>query len=301
MGAGLAAGLAAALVVAILLAAPVAAMAQTPPDQLPSLQPEGQPAPAKPAPKPAPKSKSRTRAQQPPRPTSEVQPDLDSGDQLAPSQMQQPMPAAVPMPGKPPKRAAAPTAAASGGGGNHRPAPGARTIACSGAFAKDSSHLKIAVAFDTKNIAFTDVDSGVGGKVQATVIYPSDPKRRLEVWWNNPANRSDTYLIIINGQSNWMAPKGVRLGLGLQALEKLNKKPFKLKGLGKDNIAAVSDWQGGALATLPGGCKIGVNMNADPKAAAEVRTAVTGDKEFSSSDAAMRAAKPTVGEIIIGY
>jgi hypothetical protein len=288
------AGLAAGPMVAVLLAAPVAVMAQAEPDQLPSLQPDAQPAPAKPAPKP----KSRTRAHQTQRPTSEVQPDLDTGDQLAPSQMQQPMPAAVPMPGKPPKRTATPAAA---GGGNPRPAPGARTIACSGAFAKDSSHLKIAVAFDSKNITFTEVDSGVGGKVQATVIYPSDPKRRLEVWWNNPANRSDTYLIIINGQSNWVAPKGVHLGLGLQAIEKLNKKPFKLKGFSKDNIAAVSDWQGGALATLPGGCKVGINLAVDPKAAAEVRSAVTGDKEFDSSDPAMRAAKPTVGEIIIGY
>jgi hypothetical protein len=282
--------------VVVLLAAPAAVMAQAEPDQLPSLQPEGQPAPAKPAQKPKP----RTRAQQAPRPTSEVQPDLDTGDQLAPSQMQQPMPAAVPMPGKPPKRAAAHPAAASGGG-NPRPAPGARTIACSGVFAKDSSHLKIAVAFDSKNITFTEVDSGVGGKVQATVIYPSDPKRRLEVWWNNPASRSDTYLIIINGQSNWIAPKGVRLGLGLQAIEKLNKKPFKLKGFSKDNIAAVSDWQGGALATLPGGCKVGVNLAVDPKAPAEVRSAVTGDKEFESSDPAMRAAKPAIAEIIIGY
>jgi hypothetical protein len=244
---------------------------------------------AAPAPAPAPR---RARPQQPQRPTSEVQPDLDAKDQLAPSQIKQPMPAAVPMPGKPPRHAAA-------GARSH---PGGRTtVACSGAFAKDSSHLKIAVAFDSKNITFTDVDSGVGGKVPATVIYPNDPKRRLEVWWNNPANRSDTYLIIINGQSTWVAPRGVRLGLTLPALEKLNRKPFKLKGFSKDNIAAVSDWEGGTLASLPGGCKVGINLFVDPKAPADVRSAVTGDKEFVSTDAAMRAAKPTVGEIIIGY
>jgi hypothetical protein len=234
------------------------------------------------------------RPRQPRRPTSEVQPDLDPKDQLAPSQIKQSMPAAVPMPGKPARRAAA---HAAGGG---QPRGRAHSIACKGAFAKDSSHLKIAVAFDSKNITFTEVDSSVG-KVQATVIYPDDPKRRLEVWWNNPASRSDTNIIVINGQSTWLAPKGVRLGLSLVALEKLNRKPFKLKGFGKDNIAAVSDWQGGALAVLPGGCKIGVNLAIDPKASADVRSAVAGDKEFGSADPAMRAAKPTIGEIIIGY
>jgi hypothetical protein len=244
---------------------------------------------------PTTKPTRRTRAKQPTQPTSQLQPDLDAGDQLAPSQMKQPMPAAVPMPGKPARRAAAKMEPGD------RPRPGARTIACSGAFAKDSSHLKIAVAFDSKNITFTEIDSGVGGKVQASVIYPNDPKRRLEVWWNNPANRSDLYLIVINGQSNWMAPKGVHLGMGLAALEKINKKPFKLKAFNKDNIAAVSDWDGGALAALPGGCKVGVNLAVDPKATPDIRSAASGDKEFASGDAAMLAAKPTVGEIILGY
>jgi hypothetical protein len=290
--------LGAACAAGLVVAAPAAAPAASPGESSarPVIVAQADPDAPDTAPAPSTRPTRRTRPQQPQQPTSQVQPDLDAGDQLAPSQMQQQMPAAVPMPGRPPsaKRAAATSAGA-------RPAPGARAIACSGAFAKDSSHLKLAVAFDSKNITFTDVDSGVGGKIQASVIYPNEPKRRLEVWWNNPASRSDTYLIVINGQSNWIAPKGVHLGLGLQALEKLNKKPFKLKGFNKDNIAAVSDWQGGALATLPGGCKFGINMMPDPKATAEARSAVTADKDFDSNDAAMLAAKPIVGEILIGY
>jgi hypothetical protein len=236
----------------------------------------------------------RPRAQQPQLPTSQLQPDLDAADQLAPSQIQQPLPPAVPTPGKPATAPARERAQAD------RPPPGARSVVCKGAFGKDSSHLKLAIAFDSRNITFTEVDGGSVGKVQASVIYPSDTKRRLEVWWNNPASRTDTYLIVINGQSTWVAPKGVRLGLPLVALEKLNKKPFKLKGL-KDNIAAVSDWQGGALASLPGGCKMGVSMVADAKATDDARKAVSEDKEYESSDEAVRAVKPTVSEIIIGY
>ena len=60
-------------------------------------------------------------------------------------------------------------------------------------------------------------------------------------------------------------------------------------------------WEGGALSALPGGCKVGMRLLADAKSPEEARSAVAGDKEFLSSDASVRALKPTVGEILIGY
>jgi hypothetical protein len=244
--------------------------------------------------------------------TTPTNPDLDTDDQLAPSQMQQQMPAAVaqPMsapvkPTKPavPASASASAAAAAPAGG---PKAGAaimasRIVACSGAFSKDSSHLRLAMTFDTKNVTYTDVESNAGTKTPASVLFANDPKRRLEVWWSNPAARSQTYLIVINGKSTWTAPGGMKLGLTLAQLEKLNHKPFKLKGFDKDGTATVSDWDGGLLANLAGGCKSGLSLQADPKAAPDAVAALTADKEYSSADPAIRAVKPTVSEILIGY
>ena len=87
----------------------------------------------------------------------------------------------------------------------------------------------------------------------------------------------------------------------LPELEKLNHKPFKIKGFDKDGVATVSDWDGGALATLPGGCKSGLSLHADPKVSADALSELTADKEYSSSDDAIRAVKPVVTEILIGY
>ena len=87
----------------------------------------------------------------------------------------------------------------------------------------------------------------------------------------------------------------------MEQVEKLNHKPFKLKGFDKDRIATVSDWDAGALATIAGGCNAGLSLRSDPKASAEKIGALSADKEYSSSDPAIRAAKPTVGEILIGY
>src|SRR5215467_7198734 len=98
----------------------------------------------------------------------------------------------------------------------------ARAVACSGAFAKDSNHLKLATAYKTQNVVFTEVNAGEGKKLMASVLFPKDPKRRLEVWWQNEAASAGTYRIVINDKSTWAAPKGVRLGQQLAALERAN-------------------------------------------------------------------------------
>ena len=179
--------------------------------------------------------------------------------------------------------------------------PPTTVVACSGTFAKDSSHLKLAMFFDSKNITFTDVEASDGSKVPASILFPNDPKRRLEVWWSNETARKDIYLIVISGQSTWTAPGGLRLDQTLEQVEKINHKAFKLKGFDKDRIATVSDWDGGELATLAGDCSAGLGLRADAKASAEKINALSADKEYSSSDPAIRAAKPTVSEILIGY
>ena len=172
-------------------------------------------------------------------------------------------------------------------------------VECSGPFAKDSGMLALAMAYDSRNMTFSH-ETVPGGEADVTTLFPNDPRRRLEVWWTNP-NRTGTYLIDIAGKSTWTGPLGLRLGLTLEQLEKLNHKPFKLKGFDKSGVAAVSDWDGGALATLPGGCKSGVNLTPDPKATPDAISALTADKDYSSSDPDMRAVKPTVSEVLIGY
>jgi hypothetical protein len=152
-----------------------------------------------------------------------------------------------------------------------------------------------------QNVEFTEVSGDDGSTLMASVIFPKDPKRRLEVLWDDDAQRVGTRMVVIGGQSTWTAPKGVRLGLPLAALEKLNGKPFKLMGFEKDGMAIVSDWNNGALGLLTDGCKVGVQFKPDPKATATTLGAVGSDKEFASSDPAVRAAKPTIGEIIVGY
>ena len=226
--------------------------------------------------------------------------NLNAEDQLSPSQMAQPMPGAVASPTAGPGQSARHPAAAAAAPAKPGAAAGMHVVACSGPFSKDSSNLKLAMVFDSRNVSFEDVDVG-GTKVGASVLFTKDPKRRLEIWWQNPAARSGLYLILINGQSAWSGPGGLKLGLTLAELEKLNHKPFKLKGFDKDGTATVSDWDGGALSKIPGDCKSGVSLKPDAKASTDAIGALTADKEYASSDAEMRDVKPKISEILIGY
>jgi hypothetical protein len=218
--------------------------------------------------------------------------------QLEPYRLAQAAPNQRKTPELRPERPRAPSAKKAGP--KRVPEP-ARVVACSGTFARDSDYTKLAAAFRSENVDLAAVDAGDGNKVMASVLFQKDPKRRLDVWWRDEANHSGTYLIVIGGQSTWTGPNGVRLGLGMAALEKLNSKPFKLTGVGKDGIAMVSDWQDGNLGQLPGDCAMRVSLRLDPKTQAAARNGVSSDKEFESTDSVVLAVKPTVSEILIGY
>jgi hypothetical protein len=162
-------------------------------------------------------------------------------------------------------------------------------IRCDGPFAKDTSHAKLAKAFGARNVA------AAGG---ATVLFPNDPKRRLEVTWRDAAGRARPASILVEGQSTWRV-RGFRLGKPLAQVEKANGKPFKLVGFA-DGGGNARDWQGGALDKLSGGCLLGMRFAPNPKTAAEARNKVSSG-ELASDSPDVRAVKATIVEMIVGY
>jgi hypothetical protein len=299
--AALLAGLAMTLVTTT--AGVASAQQHQPPPAQPAIIDEGEDTlPGTPAPQPAKPAHTQALTAAP---TLQSDPGLDADDQLAPSQLKQPMPAAVAEPTGG-ERTHAATRAIDGTAG---PAVSAKlrraampvSVACAGVFGPDSSHAKLALAFRSRNVTFTQIDGSSGAKTMASVLFAKDPTRRLEVWWSKPASRSDIHLIVINGRSDWMAPGELRLGLTLPDVEKLNGKPFKLSGFDKSDVATLSSWNGGALAKLPGGCKVGISLRAALAAAPSAIGDAPAEREFTSTDSAVRAVNPTISEILVAY
>ncbi len=180
-------------------------------------------------------------------------------------------------------------------------AASARVIKCEGPFARDAGHADLVKAFGNNNVVDQDIDGAEGQKIKASVLHPNDPKARLEFIWNDEKARRAP-MIRAKDQSAWTAANGLRIGLALADVEKMNGKPFKLSGFDWDYGGKVTDWQGGALGKpQPGGCIIGVEF-VHPEDSPEANlTKVTGDGEFRSDNADMRAVEPYVAVVIISY
>mgnify|MGYP001097377928 FL=1 len=156
-------------------------------------------------------------------------------------------------------------------------------------------------SFGAANVTFTEVPGPGASKINASVVFPDDPKKRLEVIWHDEAQRTRPSAIVITAVSQWSAPSGMRLGLPLTDVEKRNGKPFMLSGFGADYGGSVSDWQGGKRDQLGGACRMGMRFSEDSGTSAEARARVQGEQVFPSNDPGIRGVKPRVSEIIIGY
>jgi hypothetical protein len=248
-------------------------------------------------PTPPAQPQQQQQQQQPKQPPK--QPQQQDVEELTPGQIRRAQEAAEPPPTpKRPKAVSRPKPKPK-----PRPSvarPNGRAVSCGGAFAKNSNHVRLAQAFGSENIIHTEIEGAENTRLQASVLFPRDPRQRLEVVWENDAARTNTFLIVIKGNSAWTAPRGLHLGMPLDEIEKLNGRAFKLRGFAEDG-SMVLDWQGGALATLPGGCKVSLRLVAHANAPEAARQRVAGRKELVSNDASVRALRPAVAEILLGY
>jgi hypothetical protein len=268
-------------VLASLIALPALVFAQQPP---PWPAPSGaQPPPAAwpdppgtdqpPAPPPKTKGKKAKNKktpppQEPPDPRFEEEPAADGS--------QPPGPGPTPAPAPAPRKQAA-----------------AFNIQCDGPFAKDASHAKLAKTFGARNVV-------AAPGAATTVVFPNDPKRRIEVTWRDGAGRSRPSMILVEAQSTWRV-RGFRLGDLMSQVEKANGKPLRFAGFGATPGGNARDWQGGKLDQLSGGCVLGMRFAPNSKTPQDALTKVTVGSDLTSDSADVRAVKPVIVEMIVGY
>ena len=178
----------------------------------------------------------------------------------------------------------------------------APVLSCTGPLGPDASHAGLVAAYGAANVAWREVDGAEGEKIHASIVFPDDPKRRLELFWFDEKKRTGLASIRPARDNRVAAQNGLAPGLTLAQVEKLNGGPFSLSGFQWDYGGFVGDWQGGALSKpAAGGCLVTVRFTLPETTPDAVASAVAGDRTFSSTDPKMRAAKPIVDEIAFGY
>lgn len=175
-------------------------------------------------------------------------------------------------------------------------------LTCAAPFDRATSHAAVLKVFGKKDVTSEEVDGAEGEKLAATVIFGDVPERRLELFWTDEKARRGLGTLHLSDTSVWIAPNGLKIGMSLAAVEKLNGRPFTLSGFDWDYGGYVADWKGGALgAKIPGDCTVQVRFTV-PDGAPEADAAkVSGDRVFPSDNRSMRAVKPVIGSLSFGY
>ena len=133
-----------------------------------------------------------------------------------------------------------------------------------------------------------------GGEVPeaATVIYESDASAALAITWDR--ERPATIHICFSTQTGpcrWRTASGIRIGLPIRELEKLNSKGFQAGGFGQDRGQVVS-WRKGALEEDGAACghlvvRLSPEAEADgrglTKGESDLLKQIQGDKPYPSS------------------
>jgi hypothetical protein len=183
-----------------------------------------------------------------------------------------------------------------------QPAPGNLSVACAGAFGAGSSHAGLVEAFGADNVIYKRIDRPQGSTGFATILFEKDPKRRLVVEWRDAATRSKPIYIGISGRSEWSGPLGVRVGTGIEEIEKLHGRPFRLNGFGWDLGGNAAFEKGdGKLGDLPGGCQYGFTFEptAEGLPLGSKYRSLNGNRDLNSDLPLLREIKPVVVEILL--
>jgi hypothetical protein len=177
--------------------------------------------------------------------------------------------------------------------------PAALALLCASPFTANATKTSLIDAFGAANVTDQIVPGPEGQDMKATVLFANDPHRRVEIAWGDGDAEAYPADIAIQGEeSDWTGPHGLKLGMSLETVEKINGGAFTLSGFGWDYGGFATDWKGGALARDGQGCGASIRFDPAPNASGE---GVSGDASFASDLPAMRAARATIARLSIGY
>ena len=173
-------------------------------------------------------------------------------------------------------------------------------------FPAESSHESLVKTLGKDNVVTESIPGAEGQDTETTIVYPKDRTKRLAIFWKDEEAKKGIGAILLR-QDDKADPVGWKVGglditSTLADVEKLNGKPFKITGFGWDYGGYSGGWDGGKLETMLGAkCTVSLRFTLPDDAKPEVAKKVSGENQFPSNGAAMKAAKPRLSEITVGY
>ncbi|MBL9117420.1 MAG: hypothetical protein JNJ83_20605 [Verrucomicrobiaceae bacterium] len=147
--------------------------------------------------------------------------------------------------------------------------------------------LGVKTAVGANNMVPAELDGPEGTKLEGLKVYPGTD-REFHLVLEQIDNEKHAVEAIVVGKA-WKFANGLKAGLSIPEVEKINGKPFRITGFG---------WDLGGYGLFEGGTLLGkVTLRFDTKAD-NISDRITGDVQISSKDKDLLAAKPFVSEPI---
>lgn len=174
-------------------------------------------------------------------------------------------------------------------------------ITCEGPVGKDASHAALVKTFGAANVTGEEIDGAEGEKYKVTVLFAKDPGKRLVVGWQNEAARAKPAGVSVGASPVWTGPLGIRVGMSLEEIAKINGRPITINGFQWDYGGYAIDLKG-KLAELPGGCGLMLRFEPgiDLPSGAKYK-ALIGEKKIRSDNALLLSVKPRLSEWSISF
>jgi hypothetical protein len=169
-----------------------------------------------------------------------------------------------------------------------------------GAINAHTTRADLVNVYGAPNVVDREVDIGEGEMQSATLLFPNDPKRQLEILWKDPDTKTQPQSadIFLVKKSFWHTVYGVTIGTPVIELERLNGRRFHfaLTNDGTDMAEETISWQGGRLEKeFQGRGRVILEIEDSPARAARQRG--PHDFEANSDSPAWRAEKPHISRI----
>ncbi len=166
-----------------------------------------------------------------------------------------------------------------------------------GLVTKDTDEAALRRAYGGARVQPYDVEIGEGLVCRgARVAFGHG--HSMAITWRDPKTRSGALSVFVKG-SKWRTKEGVRLGISLKQLERINGGPFMLTGFAWDYSGTVVGWRGGRLAHYGAPRrKASIVLRLGPGQAGYDRIEregwgqLIGDHDLSSTDPGMQALNP---------
>ncbi|OYW78148.1 MAG: hypothetical protein B7Z37_00465 [Verrucomicrobia bacterium 12-59-8] len=141
-------------------------------------------------------------------------------------------------------------------------------------------------AYGKQNLKRQKIPGAEGEEIDGAKLF-ADTDRELEIVWDPDNDKKQVVFDIRIFGKAWKFENGLKSGMTVAEVEKINGKPFKIAGFEWD-YGGYANFEDGKLAG-----KVSIRFNPSTE---NIPEHLMGDKQLSSTDKLLRAAKPLVEE-----